>query len=54
MGEAQDANNNSAQKEDTALGKIDPVEIEANSPDIKTSTVDEIPVDRKIEVTFTT
>ena len=50
MGEAQDANSNGALKENMALGKIEPVKIEATSPDTKTPAIDEISVDRIIEI----
>ena len=50
MGEAQDANSNGAQKENMALGKIEPVKIEATSPDTKSPAVDEIPIDERIKL----
>ena len=50
MGEAQDANSNGAQKENMALGKIEPVKIEANSPDLKSPAIEEIPINGRIKL----
>ena len=50
MGEAQDANSNGAQKKNMALGKIEPVKIEATSPDAKSPAIEEIPIDGRIRL----
>ena len=50
MGEAQDANSSGVQKENMAIGKIEPVKIAATSPDTKPLTVEEISVDVRIRV----
>ena len=50
MVEAQDANGDNVEKEKTALAKIEPVKIEDTSPDEKASDIEDVQVDRKIEL----
>ena len=50
MGEAQDANSNGAQKENTALGKIETVKNEATSPDTKSPAIKKISDDNRINM----
>jgi len=50
MSEAKNAQSNGTQKENMALGKIEPVKIEATSPDTKSPTIEDIPVDVRIKL----
>jgi ATP-binding cassette subfamily C protein LapB len=50
MVEAQDANGDNVEKEKTTLAKIEPVKIEDTSPDEKASDIEDVQVDRKIEL----
>ncbi len=49
MVEAQDASSDDKIKEKTALSKIEPVKIEENSPDLKSSDIEDVQIDDKIE-----
>jgi ATP-binding cassette subfamily C protein LapB len=50
MVEAQDTNSDSSKKEMAALAKIEPVKIEATSPDIKSLDSEDVTVDGKVEL----
>ena len=50
MVEAQDADEDAEKKEKTALAKIEPVKIEATSPDVQAPDIADSPVGGKIEL----
>ena len=50
MVEAQEATSNGAKKEKLALGKIEPLKIEATSADLKPSDIGDVPLDGRIEL----
>ena len=50
MVEAQNTNSDSSGQEKTVLAKIEPVKVEANSPDIKLSDNDNVPFDGEAEL----
>ena len=50
MVDAQDANEDNLKKEKTALAKIEPVKIEETSPDEKVLGIEDVQVNRKLEL----
>ena len=50
MVEAQDTNNDTSKKEKAMLAKIEPVKVQANSPDIKPSNTEDATFEGKIEL----
>jgi ATP-binding cassette subfamily C protein LapB len=49
MVESQDTTGDVTKNEKTVLAKIEPVKIEANPPDVKSSDIEDLPVDGRIE-----
>ena len=50
MVKAQDANGDGVKKEKTAVAKIEPIKSEAAAPDGKVSDIEDVQLDRKIEL----
>ena len=50
MVETQESNSKSSKQEKAVLAKIEPVKIEASSPDIKSPDTEDVSLDVKIEL----